>query len=53
MYYTLRTALPEILSNRDPAQEWFKAITSVRYVTETSLFKKVPAVTKKRKATMK
>ncbi|KDR19513.1 retinol-binding protein pinta-like [Zootermopsis nevadensis] len=30
MYYTLRTALPEIFSNRDPAQEWFKKITSVR-----------------------
>jgi hypothetical protein len=30
MYYTLRTALPEIFSNRDPAQEWFRKITSVR-----------------------
>jgi hypothetical protein len=30
MYYTLRTVLPEIFSNRDPAQEWFSKITSVR-----------------------
>jgi hypothetical protein len=38
MYYTLRTALPEIFSNRDPAQEWFKAITGVRSVRETATF---------------
>jgi hypothetical protein len=33
MYYTLRSALPEIFSNTDPAQEWFKKIISVRYLT--------------------
>lgn len=30
MYYTLRTVLPEIFSDRDPAQDWFSKITSVR-----------------------
>lgn len=38
MYYTLRTALPEIFSNRDPAQEWFKKITSVRSVGNDDVY---------------
>ncbi|KAJ9584957.1 hypothetical protein L9F63_020706 [Diploptera punctata] len=30
MYYALKTALPEIFSNRDPTQDWFKRVTNVR-----------------------
>jgi hypothetical protein len=28
MYYTLRSALPELLCNRDPSASWFKQMTS-------------------------
>jgi hypothetical protein len=31
MYYTLRTAIPEIFCNRDPYEPWFKQVTSLRY----------------------
>ncbi|PSN57107.1 hypothetical protein C0J52_01295 [Blattella germanica] len=31
MYYTLRGAVPEILSNRDPSLPWFKQITDLAY----------------------
>jgi len=31
MYYTLRSALPEIFCNRDPYEPWFKQVTSLRY----------------------
>lgn len=31
MYYTLRAAVPDILSNRDPFSAWFKQITSLSY----------------------
>ncbi|XP_069698964.1 alpha-tocopherol transfer protein-like [Periplaneta americana] len=32
MYYTLRTALPEIFSGRDPSQQWFKTNTNLRLI---------------------
>lgn len=31
MYYTLRNAVPDILSNRDPFSPWFSQITSLSY----------------------
>ena len=31
IYYTLRSALPEIFCNRDPYELWFKQVTSLRY----------------------
>jgi hypothetical protein len=30
MYYTLRSAVPEILYNRDPDETWFKEVASTR-----------------------
>ncbi|PSN57147.1 hypothetical protein C0J52_01309 [Blattella germanica] len=35
MYYTLRTALPEVFSNRDPDSQWFKLVTSLRKGADT------------------
>jgi hypothetical protein len=27
MYFTVRTSIPEVLSNRDPFAQWFKDLT--------------------------